>query len=99
MSSYSLGCDNFDSAVVVRKPSGKHSHASLEKDLNLMVNELHLQSKVFEETSGRKHSSFPNMSRNLFATVDWNSLEEWFQRHKALFMEIHMEEDQDLMYD
>ena len=54
---------------------------------------------MFEETPGRKHSSFPNISRNLFATVDWNSLEEWFQKYKALFMEIHMEEDQDFMYD
>ena len=90
-------CDNFDSATGVSKPSGKHSHASLEKDVNLMVTELQ-QSKVFEEIPGRKHSSFPNISRNPFATVDWNSLEEWFQKHKALFMEIHMEEDQDFMY-
>ena len=64
-----------------------------------MVTELHLQSKVFEEIPGRKHSSFPNISPNPFATVDWNSLEEWFQKHKALFMEIRMEEDQDFMYD
>ena len=92
-------CDNFDSANNVSKPSGKHSHASLEKDMNLMVSELHLQSKVFKEIPGRKHKSFPNICRNLFATVDWNSLEEWFQKHKALFMEIHMEEDQDFMYD
>ena len=51
-------CDNFDSANGVSKPSGKHSQASLEKDVNSMVTELHLQSKVFEEIPGRKHNSF-----------------------------------------
>ena len=86
-------CDNFDSANNVSKPSGKHSRASLEKDVNFICNQ------VFEEIPGRKHNSFPNICRNLFATVDWNSLEDWFQKHKALFMEIHMEDDQDFMYD
>ena len=80
-------------------PSAKHSRASLEKDVNMMVTKLNLQSKVFEEIPGRKHNSFQNVCRNLYATVDRKNLEEWFQRHKALFMEIHMEDDQDFMHD
>ena len=66
-------------------------------DLNLMVNELHLHSKVFQEIPGRKHNSFPNINRNLFAKVDWNDLDEWFQKHKTLFLDIHMDEDQDFI--
>ncbi|MCG8626993.1 MAG: hypothetical protein MJE68_33955, partial [Proteobacteria bacterium] len=50
-------CDNFDSANGVSKPSGKHSQASLEKDVNSMVTELHLQSKVFEEYRYREEST------------------------------------------
>lgn len=82
-------CDNFDRGNDVIKPSGKHSQASLEKDIKLMVSELHNQSKVFKEIPGR---TFPKTNRNLFATMDWYSLEEWFQKHKALFMEIHTDE-------
>ena len=90
-------CDNFDNANNVIKPSGKHSRASMEKNLNLMVNELHLQSKVFQEIPGRKHNSFTNINRNLFAKMDWNGLEEWFLKHKTLFSEIHMDEDPDFV--
>ena len=90
-------CDNFDRGNDVTKPSGKHSHTSLE-DIKLMVSELHDQSKVFKEIPGRKHRTFPNTNQNMFATMDWDSLEEWFQKHKALFMEIHTDEDQDFIW-
>ena len=53
-------CDNFDNANNVIKPSGKHSRASLEKDLNLMVNEfeLHLQSKSISGNTWKETQLF-----------------------------------------
>ena len=85
--------DNFYEQTSITKPTGKHSHAAMEKDMELMVNQLHKESQVFREVNGRKHSCFPNVRQNLFATMDWDSMEEWFKKHKALFMEINTEED------
>ena len=53
------------------------------------MNELHDQSKVFKEIPGRKHHSFPNIRRNLFATIEWDSLEEWFKKQSTFHGDSH----------
>lgn len=49
----------FDSDNSVAKISGKHSRASADKDISIVVRILK-QSDIFQATPGRKHKSFPN---------------------------------------
>lgn len=53
---------NFDSIMKVYKPSGMHKRLSADKDMAMVIKELQ-NGKVFQHTSGRKHSSFSNFDR------------------------------------
>lgn len=51
--------ENFDDSVITQKQSGRHKIASSERDQRMVINELILNAKVFDESLGRFHSYFP----------------------------------------
>ena len=90
-------CENFDTANDISPQSTAYSVVSAKKDMETILNELSVKSKVFAEQPGRVHRSFRNCRRNRFGTIDWNKLTVWFDSKKKKFIEIHTIFDEDFM--
>ena len=66
--------------------SSSHKVYSDEKDVIVMVTELH-KASVFDFVPGRCHQSFPNFAANLFYTIDSNKLKTWMKKQFLLRLE------------
>ena len=77
--------DNYDKCTNVLKLTGHHTPCSINKDLQLMVDELN-KAHVFSETLGRKHSQFPDFEGNAMSTVDKKELMVWLKGRLEKFV-------------
>ncbi len=71
--------ENFDKVNLILPESGKHSLASIEADLALVLKELHEMLKVFVEIPGRNHRSLPTTRRNRFLSINWDKFTKRFR--------------------
>jgi L1 cell adhesion molecule like protein len=68
---------NYDAVTGVSETSGQHKKASIDKDIKLILEELHTRTKVFEFTSNRCHSHFKNQTINVIGNIDQKALRKW----------------------
>ena len=54
----------FDHVNDIKERSGHHSRSSCERDLQIMLKQLHEVSKVFKKIPGRAHLNFLKLKRN-----------------------------------
>ena len=71
--------DTFDEILGLPAKSSAHAVYSDEKDLVLMVTELHKE-LVFDYVPGRCHQGFPNIVANIFDTIDRQKLHKWMKK-------------------
>lgn len=70
---------NFEIFLGIAPVSMKHAKCSDDKDLMLMVNELH-KASVYYYTPGRHHTCFSNFAANLFNRIDQTKLSVWMKK-------------------
>lgn len=73
---------NFDSQHNVSPPSSAHTHASLVKDENLIIEGLLQKSRVFDYIPGRMHHSFEGLSVNPAESIDLGKLCSIIDKYK-----------------
>ncbi len=69
--------NSFDKNNKVSSESGKHSTRGTKKDLEEIVKELFINSKVFTDTAGREHKFFPKFRPNIMSGIDMIKLKQW----------------------
>ena len=67
---------NYDTATGIPIESAYHTFKSTITDLNKVIEQLQ-SSRVFQETSNRKHRQFYTFKGSIMDTVDKNTLKEW----------------------
>lgn len=73
----------FDNVSTVSLSSGAHRRASIDKDRNIVINEL-MKKKVFQTILQRKHCTFPH-SKNILRSIPKKDLLDWMvQTHHEL---------------
>jgi hypothetical protein len=65
----------------VAPASREHTDQDLFRDKNLLIEELHQNSNVFEHQPGRKHNSFDE-PRDIFARTNVRDLHKWIRNKK-----------------
>ncbi|XP_070548874.1 uncharacterized protein [Ptychodera flava] len=78
---------NLDLEIKLDRPSGHHTVASNEKDLSMIVDNLHNNGRVFNFTPGRFHPSFPSFTRDPFNGLDVSKIKKWISKHLLNFEE------------
>ena len=74
---------HFDTICNIHSDSIYHTCQHYGKDLEMLVEELSLKSRVFEYVPGRFHSSFQNIKPHISDHVDINKLFQWIKKHQA----------------
>lgn len=72
--------ENYDETTTITEQSGKHSVPSSQKDRDMIINQL-LQRNVFEEITGRTHSTFRNLRSSILSNVNYTDLSKWMTEH------------------
>ena len=72
---------NLDDSIKRQLPSGKHSHGSLEMDLNELIKRA-FEFKIFSEVDARSYKIFNGFQRDRLANLDVSSLHQWIKKHK-----------------
>ena len=72
---------NLDDSIKRQLPSGKHSHGSLERDLNELIKRA-FEFKIFSEVDARSYKIFNGFQRDRLANLDVSSLHQWIKKHK-----------------
>lgn len=72
---------NLDDSIKRMLPSGKHSHGSLEGDLNELIKRA-VELKIFTEVEGRSYKTFSGFKKDRLANLDASSLHQWIKKHK-----------------
>ena len=75
---------NFDSINNIKEPSGRHSKLSTDLDMKLIRRQLHEESSVFSEISGRAHRSFPKFEANPISFFSFTSAD-------SLYVKSHLD--------
>ena len=70
---------NFDSVTGIKKASTSHSKHSSLKDVDILVQQLHETSTVFNSVPGRKHRSFEKYKANM-QCITVPELSEWMSK-------------------
>ena len=65
---------HFDDINDIKQPSSRHSRQSCEKDMHLLLTQLHDVSGVFDSHPGRAHSNFPKHQASVTSIP---KLKEW----------------------
>lgn len=76
----------YDSEVGLVEPSGKHSHKSMCKDLNKIVEQLQ-ECKTFNIHTKTTHMSFSNLKKNILRTLDEKELKEWMIQRFSILLQ------------
>ena len=66
---------NLDDSIKRQLPSGKHSHGSLERDLNELTKRA-FEFKIFNEVKARSYKIFNSFQRDRLANLDVSSLHQ-----------------------
>ena len=74
---------HFDTICNIHSDSIYHTRQHYGKDLEMLVEELSLKSRVFEYVPGRFHSSFQNIKPHISDHVDINKLFQWIKKYQA----------------
>ena len=82
---------NFDNTAGVPFVSEKHSQLSYKRDLNMIVQELHIKSRVFHPKPKRHHRSFRSFNSSLFK-LNGKKSKAWFKRHLKDWVDDHTPE-------
>ena len=77
---------NYDTVTSTTESSGAHKRASAERDVMLVLDEVHKKSAVFRIQPGRSHSQFQKQVINVIANVDANDLREWMANKMNLIV-------------
>ena len=72
--------ENYDKGISISAQSGRHSVPSSQRDRDMIINELLLRN-ILDETPGRAHSCFANLSSSLLNKIDYNDLSKWIIQH------------------
>ena len=72
---------NLDDSIKRQLPSGKHSHGSLQRDLNELIKRA-FEFKIFSEVEGHSYKIFNSFQRDRLANLDVSSLHQWIKKHK-----------------
>ena len=75
--SMSEALHHFDKDNGIDLGSGAHTRRSEAGDLSKIVHEIHKKSSVFTNIPGRKHTSFPSITCNMFESIDQQKFQEW----------------------
>ena len=70
---------NYDDSVGVAEASGSHSSLGAKKDQSVILKQLQ-EVEVFANVPGRKHHSFPTISKNVITCLDKKTY-EWMKKH------------------
>lgn len=73
--------ENIDMILCVPPVHTSHTICPDEKDLHLILKELHTGAKLFDFTPGRYHRSFPDIAVNYFNRVKPTKLHKWMKHH------------------
>ena len=71
---------NLDDSIKRQLLSGKHSHGSLERDLN-ELNKRAFEFKTFSEVEACSYKIFNGLQGDRLANLDVSSLHQWIKRH------------------
>ena len=85
----SLVLDSYDSALNVKKPSGKHSDKNVLKDVAKITTQL-LECDVFMKSTTKTHLSFLHMKRNLIKTLQEQPLKDWMVHKLTSLLQPNM---------
>ena len=72
---------NLDDNIKRLLRSGRHSSASLEKDLHELVKRA-IESKIFTKQEGRSYKEFRSFPRDRLSNLDVSCLYKWINKHK-----------------
>ena len=72
--------DNFDEQTGMNESKGYHTVASVDKDRDVIINEL-LSHSIFSPLPGRSHSSFKNIDCSVFSKVNYGLMLQWMKEH------------------
>ena len=72
---------NLDDSIKRQWPSGKHSHGSLQRDLNELIKRA-FEFKIFSEVERCSYKIFNSFQRDRLANLDVSSLQQWIKKHK-----------------
>ncbi len=67
----------FDEANAIKEPSSRRSKRSCQKDMQIMLKQLHETSRVFTKVAGRAHLNFPKFLANVPRTISIPELTQW----------------------
>lgn len=77
----------FDEVNKIKQPSSAHTRKSCKKDMELLIKELFVESKVFNKVPGRRHHSFPTIPPNPTKYISSNDINAWMKEQlKKLIM-------------
>ena len=68
---------NFDAINGIKEQSGRHSKRSTVKDMKLLLKQLHEETEVFTENTGRFHKSFPKFKANPTRYLSVKKTTQW----------------------
>ena len=77
--------ENLDDNIKRLLRSGRHSAASLEKDLHELVKRA-IESKIFTKQEGRSYKEFRSFPRDRLSNLDVSYLYKWINKHKKNIM-------------
>ncbi|XP_077864340.1 LOW QUALITY PROTEIN: uncharacterized protein LOC144349697 [Saccoglossus kowalevskii] len=80
---------NLDSQIAVIRPGYKHTTTSTDKDLNIILDHLNNNGKVFEFIPGRFHCAYPDFDRDPFRYQDVTKVRKWISKHLSHFEDMY----------
>ena len=75
--------DNFDEQTGMNESKGYHTVASVDKDRDVIINEL-LSHSIFSPLPGCSHSSFKNIDCSVFSKVNYGLMLQWTKEHMCI---------------
>ena len=74
---------HFDSICGIHPESIYHTSKSYGKDLDVVLEELAVKSRVFDYVPGRYHRTFKDIKPHISEHVDLDSLFQWIKKYQA----------------
>ena len=70
----------YDAMSGIKVPSSRHSKRTCEKDMDILLNQLHKTSQVFGVVPGRAHKTFPHFQTNSMNSMQHAMLTAWMEQ-------------------
>ncbi|XP_070533053.1 uncharacterized protein [Ptychodera flava] len=79
---------NYNRQTQVRKPSGKHTSANTDEDVQALVQHFRV-AELFEDKPGRKHRAFEKIPANILGKLDMAAFKQWMKNSLRKFSSKH----------